>query len=78
VIRGVVAAATNMGRAVVGATAMVLAEMPLMVLAANVVDRVIAALTSQRDPRHGERGHGSDGQEGLGETSVHGFPFWLG
>jgi len=61
VIRAVVAAAANVPRAVVGAAAMVLAEMPLTMFLANVVDGVIASLTSQGDARHGER---SDGREG--------------
>lgn len=61
-IRAVVAAAANVPRAVVGAAAMVLAEMPVVaMLLADVVDGVVASLTSQGDARHGE---GSDGHEG--------------
>lgn len=71
-IRAVVAAAANVPGGVVGAPAMVLAELPGAMLLANVIDGVIAALTSQGDPRHGERGDGREGQEGLGDTSVHG------
>ena len=58
-IRAVVAAAENVPRAVVGAAAKVLAEVAMLL--ANVVDGVIASLTSQGDARHGER---SDGREG--------------
>jgi hypothetical protein len=72
VIRAVVAAAANMCDAVVDAAAMVLAEMALVVFAANVLHGVIAALSSQGDPRHGKNGDGRDGQDGLGEASVHG------
>ena len=60
-IRAVVAAAANVPRAVVGAAAMVLAEMPLTMLLANVVDGVIASLTSHGNARHGERGDGREG-----------------
>jgi hypothetical protein len=72
VIRAVVAAAANLRDAVVDATAMVLAEMALVMLAANVLEGVIAALSSQGDPRHGKDGDGRERQEGLGEASVHG------
>ena len=71
-IRAVVAAAANLRDAVVDATAMVLAEMALVMLAANVLDGVIAALSSQGDPRHGKDGDGRERQEGPGEASVHG------
>jgi hypothetical protein len=60
VIGAVVAAAANMCGAVVGATP-ILAEMPLVMLAANVLHGVIAALTSQGDARQGEHRHGREG-----------------
>lgn len=93
-VRAVVTAAAHVADAVVTATAhvagavvvsaavvviaVVVIEMPVAMLAANVLDGIVVALAGQGNPGHGKRGGRGEGQQSHRDSRAHLVPFGLG
>jgi len=78
VVRAVVTATAHVADAVVVSAAVVVLEVPVAMLAANVLDGIVVALAGQGDPGHGKRGGRGEGQQSHRDSRAHVFPFGLG